>query len=107
MRSYGERIKDLRKNGGYTQKEFAALLSIAPSNLSVVEKSTHPSLAIIEKVCQLLDIPIYQFFLDDEIKFKETLPSYIEPNDAHFLKILNTQISQERRIEIKKIFLTS
>ncbi len=105
MRGYGQRIKELRIFHKISQKVMAEKMEIAQSSLSDMENSIWPPLNRINQFCEIIKIPLYEFFIEEESKLESWLPSYIKPEDAQLLKILNTQISQERRIEIKKIYL--
>ena len=59
----GARIKELRKNKKYTQDEFAELIGIDAKHLSRVECSrTQPSLNLLNKISQVLEIDILEFF---------------------------------------------
>ena len=59
----GARIKELRKNKKYTQDEFAELIGIDAKHLSRVECSrTQPSLNLLSKISQVLEIGILEFF---------------------------------------------
>ena len=59
----GARIKELRKNKKYTQDKFAELIGIDAKHLSRVECSrTQPSLNLLNKISQVLEIDILEIF---------------------------------------------
>lgn len=59
----GARIKELRKNKKYTQDKFAELIGIDAKHLSRVECSrTQPSLNLLNKISQVLEIDILELF---------------------------------------------
>lgn len=59
----GARIKELRKNKKYTQDEFAELIGVDAKHLSRVECSrTQPSLNLLNKISQVLEIDISELF---------------------------------------------
>lgn len=60
---FGKRIKELRKNSGYTQEQMAELVSIEPPNLSKIECGMHfPQPEKIEKMAQALNVEIAELF---------------------------------------------
>ena len=59
----GKRIKELRKNAGYTQERLAELIEIETSSLSGIESGRHfPSLPTIEKIANKLNLEIKALF---------------------------------------------
>lgn len=79
----GARIKELRKNKKYTQDKFAELIGIDAKHLSRVECSrTQPSLNLLNKISQVLEIDILELFKVEQseiqcFKNKEELISEI------------------------------
>lgn len=64
------RIKDLIKNKGYTQKEFADKLKITRGGL--IQMLENPSGSSLEKIADALEVPIWQLFVSsDELHKKE------------------------------------
>lgn len=105
MRSFGNRMKDIRTRAGMTQKECADKMGLAQPNLSDLEKSVHPPLNRIEQFCQIFNMELFEFFIDDPGQLKNYLPSYITKDDAEILKILNTRIEPAIRVSIKRSFV--
>jgi transcriptional regulator with XRE-family HTH domain len=61
------RIKEVIKEHGYTQKEFAELLGMTREGLASIIKN--PSSPTLEKLSKALDVPVWQFFASpDEVK---------------------------------------
>ena len=59
----GKRIKELRKNSGYTQEKFAGLINIETSSLSGIESGRHfPSLPTLERISQKLNVEMKTLF---------------------------------------------
>lgn len=59
----GKRIKELRKNAGYTQEKLAELIDIETSSLSGIESGRHfPSLPTIEKISNKLNVELKSLF---------------------------------------------
>ncbi len=56
------RIKEILKEKGITQQEFADMLLISRSAL-VQQMNGKPSLTTIERMAEALNIPIWQFFI--------------------------------------------
>lgn len=53
---FGTRLKQLRKNKGYTQQELAKLLGISSSAVGMYEQGRRePENAILSKLCTVLD----------------------------------------------------
>ena len=58
----GRVIKDLRKEKGFNQIEFAAKCSITQTSLSLIETdSQRPNPSTLKKICKVLDI--HEMFL--------------------------------------------
>lgn len=56
-------IKELRQKKGLSQKEFAQLIKIDPSNLCKIEKGNHtPTLPVLERIANGLNVPVKIFF---------------------------------------------
>lgn len=59
----GKRIKELRKNAGYTQEKLAELIDIETSSLSGIESGRHfPSLPTLEKIANILHVEMKSLF---------------------------------------------
>ena len=59
----GKRIKELRKEAGYTQEKLAELIDIETSSLSGIESGRHfPSMPTIEKIANKLNVEMKALF---------------------------------------------
>lgn len=53
---FGNRLKQLRTEKGYTQKEFAKLLGVSTSSIGMYEQGRRePENAVLTAMCKLLD----------------------------------------------------
>ena len=102
---YGEKLKKLREYYGYSQRELAAKIETNQANISFWENSDYPSLEGIIKICEFFKVSLWEFFIDDFEEFKKVLPDFIEPSDAAVIKLVNTRMDIETRIQVKKVFL--
>ena len=79
------RIKELIKEKGYTQQEFADKLRI--SRVGLIQLLDKPSFPTLEKIAEALDVPMWQLFAStDEVRPKGT--SIICPNCGEEIKIM-------------------
>ncbi|MDO4531085.1 MAG: XRE family transcriptional regulator [Bacillota bacterium] len=63
----GEKIKALRKEKGYTAKEFAEKVEVTPGYISQIEKNMiSPSLGVLMRIADGLDIPLVSLFSQEE-----------------------------------------
>lgn len=93
--SFNERLKEIRIKKGLTQEEFAKLLNISSSAISLYESgSREPSLATLVNIANVLDVSTdYLLGLSDSEK---TVKVIISPDDKQeivnkVLKILNAE----------------
>lgn len=64
----GKRIKQIRKNKGYTQETLAGLIGIETSSLSGIESGRFfPSLHVLEKMSAVLNTKLPEFFMFDSV----------------------------------------
>ena len=60
-------ITTYRKMKDLTIKELATLTGVTPSLLSQIEKGTaNPSINTLKQISYALDIPIFNFFINDD-----------------------------------------
>lgn len=94
-KSFGEKLKRLRKNRNYTQEQLAEMIDIDPRNLSRIEVGlSFVKAETLEKILNALDITTEQLFSNDHIKSPEELLA-----DIH--KFLN--IAQADQTKLEKI----
>ena len=89
----GKRIKELRKNAGYTQEKLAELIDIETSSLSGIESGRHfPSLPTIEKIAIKLNVELKALFdfnhLQSYDKMKADIVNNINRLDEHTITFI-------------------
>lgn len=105
MDSVGQRIKEIRKKKGLLLKELAEKTGLSSSYLSLVENGrTSPSLKVLEKVAQALDVPSFFFLMQDLDKAIENVvvrkserPTFRFPNARYSLEILTPIFNKSLR----------
>lgn len=87
-----ERLKEMRIKRGYTQDEFAKMINISPSSISLYENGDRePSISMLKTISETLDVSSdYLLGLSDE-KNKDKLK--LSVND--FKKIIEKYMSDE------------
>ena len=77
-KSFGEKIKRLRKKRNLTQEELAEMINIAPRNLSKIEVGANFVTAeTLEKLLAALNVTTEELFANDHIKDNKELLSEI------------------------------
>ena len=62
----GKRIHRLRRNKDMTQQNLAEKIGVNASYIGPLEKGLKcPSIAVLQKLSEVLEQPIFSFFLDD------------------------------------------
>ena len=60
----GQKIEKLRKQKGWTQKEFGELLGVDQTTVSRIESDDRAfKIAELEEICKVLKISVRKFFL--------------------------------------------
>ena len=95
--NYGERLKLIRKKAGYSQKQLGEELGFHQGTVSAWEKSTYPPLDSIEKICRLLKMPVYEFFITD-LDREDIVPSGIDPIQVKILQEINKLPVKKRKL---------
>lgn len=72
----GKRIKELRKQKGFTQEQVAEMIDLEQNTISVIESGRNfPTLVTLEKIAKVLNVELSDFFnysyLDDIDKVKQ------------------------------------
>ncbi len=92
----GKRLREIRKQFGYTQEKMAEIAGIEPQSISKIESGKNfPLLSNLEKIANKLNIELEEFF---NYKHKNTS----EYNKAVLLKIYEN-LNQEKLIRIAKV----
>lgn len=70
----GLKIKELRKRKGLTQEQLAELINMEQNSISVIESGRNfPTLGTLEKIAQILEVNLSDFFNYDYIDDIETI----------------------------------
>lgn len=83
----GHRIKDLIKEKGYTQQEFADKLEMTRVGLSQLINGK-PSYPTLEKIAKALGVPMWQLFVSpDEVQPKSDTANITCPHCGKSIEI--------------------
>ena len=80
MEYFGNRLRKIRESHGLTQRQLEAKLDLGDSVISKWEKMAFPPLEGIQKFCDLIEMPLYQFFAPDNLIIPD-----LEPGEAEFM----------------------
>ncbi len=95
----GKKIKELRKQMGYTQERLAELVEIDAKNLSKIENGAHsPSFKTLKKLSKVLDFSLSDV---DNLHHAEPLSKHLYYQKS--LKILNSANSPKELQDYYKI----
>lgn len=90
----GKKIKELRKQKGYTQEQLAEKLGIDNKHLSKIEKGDHmPTYKVILKLADALQFNIYEF----NGKENDKIDCSSDKTFLKSLKILNSAKSENEK----------
>ena len=93
-KTFGEKIKRLRKAKNLTQEQLAEMINIAPKNLSKIEVGTcFVSAETLENLVIALDTTTEELFANNHIKLPEELLAGIYKN-------LNTISKNQGKLEL-------
>ena len=106
----GKRIKELRRNKGYTQEQLSELVGIETSSLSGIESGRFfPSLHVLDKMANVLRIQLADFFnfftVDIPENLDEEISNIISSQDNNNKKIIYHAHSTEE--DFKNSFMFS
>lgn len=74
----GKKIKAIRKSKGLTQETLSEMIDLEPSSLSGIESGRfYPSLHVLEKTANVLDVELIDFFRYSSINMPENLDGEI------------------------------
>ena len=87
-KNFGQRIKEIRIQKGYTQYKLAELVDIDPKHISHIETGrSFPKADLIEKFAKALDVDYTQLFKINHLQEKDTLINKIN----NYLKNANDE----------------
>lgn len=77
---FGQHLKDIRENFGFTQEELAEMIGKAPSTIQKIESGKRfPRPDTIEKLCEVFNISCMELFaFKQDIKFDMSKAFYAE-----------------------------
>lgn len=65
--NYGERLRELRTERGFTQEEIALRAEITTSYYGQLERGqANPSVVMLEKICDVMDISLADIFTESD-----------------------------------------
>jgi transcriptional regulator with XRE-family HTH domain len=71
FKSIGQRVKNARREKGFTQESFSELLGISTEHLSRIETGAYrPSLQLIEKICSALELTEEELMFGNQTDIK-------------------------------------
>lgn len=91
----GKRIKELRKQKGYTQEQVAEMIELEQNTISVIESGRNfPTLVTLEKIASVLQVELSDFFnydyLDDIEKVRQLTEEKVgKMNDEQIRQLFN------------------
>jgi transcriptional regulator with XRE-family HTH domain len=94
---YGNRLKWLIKNKGFSQRDVAADLSVAESTVSEWTVKEFPPLEAVASVCRVLEIPVSRFFAEDSDQFVE-----VSPEEMQLIKVYG-EFSEEQKEKVMRM----
>ena len=97
--NYGERLRILRRERGFTQEEVALRADITTSYYGQIERGTaNPSVALLEKICAVMGISISDIFTDGD-----TNPLTIDALSMQIIHQLNGKSDEEKELILSMI----
>lgn len=97
--NYGERLRDLRRERGFTQEEVALRADITTSYYGQIERgSANPSVALLEKICAVMGISISDIFANTD-----TNPLTIDALSMQIIHQLNGKSDEEKELILSMI----
>jgi transcriptional regulator with XRE-family HTH domain len=100
--NYGNTLKELIDKSGFRQKEIAEKVGVTPANISQWVTKAYPPLEGIEKVCEVLNISLAEFFVGGK-DLKEVYG--VNPKLIEMCRKIE-QLSQEKQIKFLKHVLS-
>ena len=91
----GRRIKEIRKSRGLTQEQLSEMIDIETSSLSGIESGRfYPSLHVLEKIAQVFEVELIEFFKLSTVNLPENL-------DKEILNIIERQDKKNKQLIYK------
>ncbi len=97
--NYGERLRQLRRERGFTQEEVALRADITTSYYGQLERGTaNPSVVMLEKICAVMGISICDIFTEDNTNLLG-----IDPLSMQIIHQLNGKSDEEKELILSLI----
>lgn len=98
---YGKKLREIRRERGLSQEEVALSANITTSYYGQLERGqANPSVALLEKICRVLSVPLSDIFSDGSANILEI--------DSYAMQILYQMsgcTEQEREIILANVKL--
>lgn len=89
----GQKIRELRVSHQLSLQKLAAKTDLTPSSISQIERGmSNPSLAALRRLAQAMGVPVFYFFMDDDID-ESTL--IVRSKQRKILKIPKSNVNYE------------
>lgn len=90
--NYGERLRDIRTDRGFTQEEIAFRADITPSYYGQIERGTaNPTISILNKICEVMGIRITDIFTESNTNLFN-----IDQTSTQILYFLSDKTTEEK-----------
>jgi transcriptional regulator with XRE-family HTH domain len=101
----GKRLRNLIHKAGFQYKDFAAKIDTAPQTLSTWFKWDDIPLGNIRRCCVVLNIKLWEFFVEDDAELKDYVPSYITQGWIDLIKAFESKCTEDQKEKILTAFL--
>ncbi len=101
---FSEKLRNLRKEKGMTQKELSIKLGTTPQNLAQYENGKrNPKPKTLQKIADALDVPVNALKSDRELEFDNIMTSIKSINDAvdRSIELEQTLIADYRSLNLQ------
>jgi transcriptional regulator with XRE-family HTH domain len=97
--NYGEKIRDLRKSKGWTQKLLSDRINMPQTSVSTWEKIPGPPVEFLYKAHSILtngQEKFWEFFVEDQNELNDYIPHDIAPIQVEIFRKIN-HLPEEKR----------
>lgn len=98
---YGKKLKELRKEAGFTQEDIAIKTGFPQSSISYWEKAQYPPLDFIVETLKLVkpNLKLWEFFIETDSDLKDYVPSYLKkrPEWIPFIQSFENSLTEEQK----------
>lgn len=95
----GGRLEELIKKSGLSKQEFAAKIGRPPQTLSGWFNDQDIKLDNIRVCCDVLNIKLWEFFIEDDAELKDYVPSYLKkrPEWIPFIQSFENGLTEDQQ----------